>query len=270
MRCTRRVLCASLFTVGALLAQNHPHPGFGGPGGGPAFNGPGFDGPGFGERGPGGSPVTGAPYSATKLDTHQETLADGNTITQTRTEKIYRDSEGRTRTESTMTTPSGMSHTRITIFDPVAGFVAHLNPADSTAVKMTLPTPPSGSRPARPTLPADANTPQVVTTDLTPTTIEGLAVTGKSITRTIPAGAVGNSQPLVETREIWLSTALKVPVKVTSTDPRHGTSTMVLSNVSQSAPDASLFQIPSSYTVKDAPAHRGPGGPPPSLNGSSL
>lgn len=256
MRFTKKIVLTSLFTIGGLLAQNPGPPDFGGPGG-PGFHGPGFAGGGFGEHF--GAPVTGAPYSATKVDTHQQTLADGNAITHTRTEKVYRDADGRTRTEGTWTTPAGTSHTAITIFDPVAGFIAHLNPADSTAVKMTLPTPPSGAPSARHAPPADANAPQVVTTDLAPTTIDGLAVTGKSITRTIPAGAAGNAQPIVETREIWTSTALKVPVKVTSTDPLHGNSSMVLSNVSQTAPDPTLFQIPSGYTVKDAPAHGGPG-----------
>lgn len=267
MRCTAKLLCASLFTIGALLAQNSPPPGFGGPGG------PGGHGrPGFGFDGP---PVTGAPYSATRTETHQETLSDGNQIQETHTEKVYRDAEGRTRTEATRTNPAGATRTMITIVDPVAGFVAHLNPADSTAFKMTLPTPPSGAPHAPPTPSGDANRPQMVKTDLGTRTISDLEATGTSTTMTIPAGAMGNSQPVVDTREVWVSTVLKIPVEVTSTDPRHGKSNMVLSNIAQGAQDPTLFQIPSSYTVKDGPAHGGPGpggpgpgGPPP--DGGSL
>jgi hypothetical protein len=168
--------------------------------------------------------------------------------------------------EATMKTPSGDTRTMITIFDPVAGFVAHLNPADSTAMKETLPTPRTGAAPPKP--PADANAPQMVKSDLGASTVAGLAATGTRTTVTIPAGAMGNAQALIATREVWMSTALKVPVKVTSSDPQHGTATMVLSNISETAPDASLFQIPASFTVKDAPAHRGPGGPPPGDGGS--
>jgi outer membrane lipoprotein-sorting protein len=244
---------AALFALGTLLAQGPP------PAGGPG--GPGFGGPGFG-----GPPVTGAPFSATKTDTRQQTLADGNQIQDTRTEKIYRDTDGRMRTESTMTTPFGTTKTMITIFDPVAGFVAHLNPADSTAIKQTLPPMPTGAPKEHKAPPADANAPQVVKTDLGASTVAGLAVTGTKTTRTIPAGAIGNTNPLVETREVWISTALKIPVQMTATDPEHGTSTMLFSNVSTAAPDPTLFQIPSTYTVKAAPAggphgHGGPGGP---------
>ncbi len=261
MKFNSKLLITASFTLGTLLAQGPPPPlgGHGGPGG------PGIDGP----------PVTGAPFSATKTDTHQQTLADGNQIQDTRTEKVYRDAEGRLRSEATMTTPSGTTRTMITIFDPVAGFVAHLNPADSTAMKMTLPSRPAGAPPTRPTPPADANAPQVVTKDLGTETVAGLAATGTSVTHTIPAGAMGNTNALVETREIWTSTALKIPVKMTSTDPERGNSTMLLSNITQGAQDPALFQIPSGYTVKDAPAGHGghgfggpgpdgrPDGPPP-------
>ena len=114
------------------------------------------------------------------------------------------------------------------------------------------------------------NGPQVVKTELGSSEIAGLAATGTRIARTIPSGEMGNSQPITETVEIWTSTVLKAPVKMTRVDPQHGTSTMTLTDVSQSAPDPSLFQIPASYSVKDAPAHHGrpgagdgPGAPPP-------
>jgi outer membrane lipoprotein-sorting protein len=212
--------------------------------------------------------VTGAPFSATKTNTRQETLADGNQIQETHTEKVYRDADGRMRSETTMTTPSGATHAMITIFDPVAGFVAHLNPADSTAMKQTMPAPPPDKLKGRP---EDGNAPQVVKKDLGAETVAGLAATGTSITRTIPAGAIGNTNPLVETREVWVSSALKIPVKMTSSDPRHGNSSMEFSNVTQGAPDATLFQIPSGYTVKEGHpgfgAH-GAGGPPPAPDSS--
>jgi len=258
MNLQTRFFSAALFTLGTLVAQGPPPP-HGGP------EGPG--GPGFG-----GPPVTGAPFSATKTETHQQTLSDGNQIQETRTEKIYRDTDGRTRTESTMTTPSGTTKTMITISDPVAGFVAHLNPADSTAMKQTLPPAPTGAPKQHKAPPADSNAPQLVKTDLGTSIIAGLAATGTRTTKTIPAGAIGNTSPIVETREVWVSTALKIPVQVTSTDPQHGTSTTVLSNVTAVAPDPTLFQIPSGYTVKDAPAGGphgpgfpggGPHGPPP-------
>jgi hypothetical protein len=210
----------------------------------------------------GGPPVTGAPYSATRTETDQQTLADGNVIKQTHTEKVYRDAEGRTRTEATMSTPSGTTHTMITISDPVVGFVAHLNPADSTAMKMTMPKPPTGSPRTRPSPPTDANAPKIVKSDLGTQMISGINATGTKTTITLPAGAMGNAQPVVATHEVWISSDLKVPVEINTSDPRHGTSTMLLADIAPGPQDPTLFQIPSDYTVKDAPAHHGFGGGP--------
>ncbi len=154
--------------------------------------------------------------------------------------------------------------------------MAHLNPADSTAMKMTLPAPPSGTPPTPPKPPADASAPQMAKTDLGTQTVNGVAATGTKMTITVPAGAMGNAQAITGTREVWVSAALKVPVKVTTNDPRHGTSVMQLTDIAPGPQDASLFTIPSGYTVKDGPMHRGPGGgpgpdgPPPPPDGGSL
>lgn len=254
MRFTYKFFLTSVLTAAALLAQGPPEPHLYGPGpGGP--HGPG--GPGLALAVP---PVAGAPFAATGTMTHQQTLADGNQITETHTAQVYRDAQGRTRTEATMTSPSGTTKTMVTIVDPVAGFMAHLDAANSTAMKAALPPhPPSGNGPPAP--PADDQRPQPLKTDLGSSSIAGVAATGTRYTMTIPAGAMGNSEAITETREVWASSALKMPVKVVTTSPLRGTTTMQLSNVSQSAPEESLFQIPSSYAVKAAPAHRGPGGP---------
>ena len=80
-------------------------------------------------------------------------------------------------------------------------------------------------------------------------TINGLAATGKRTTRTIPAGAFGNAQPIQIVREVWVSTDLKVPLTIKSSDPRFGTTVTQLTNVVQGEPDAALFQVPAGYTV---------------------
>ncbi len=240
----------SLLAISVMTAQGPPP--------GPGGHGPG--GPGGG-----GPVVTGAPYSATRTMTTQETLANGNKIQNSHQEKVYRDADGRTRTESTMTLPSGETRTQVTIFDPVAGFVARLNTQDSVAMKMTLP--PMNRVPKMPPAPpSGANSPTMTKSDLGSKTIEGLAATGTIETRTIPAGAMGNTDAITTTRETWISTALKVPVAMTEADPRRGTTTMQLTNISQTAPDPTLFQIPSTYTVKEGagpgPGGHGPGGGP--------
>ena len=185
-------------------------------------------------------------------------MSDGNQISKETQTKIYRDSEGRIRTETSFTTPSGAAETRIEIFDPVAGYVALLDAAKLTAFKHTLP-----AGPHEP--PARRERPEVEKTDLGTKTIAGLEATGTRSTRTIPAGAMGNTEAIQIVHETWTSSALKIPVSVTSSDPLHGTSTTQLSSVTQAEPDASLFQIPSSYKVTAAtgPAGLTRHGPPP-------
>jgi hypothetical protein len=218
-----KTLMPILLSAAALLAQGPPP---GGPGG------RGFGGPGFG--GPPPTTVTGAPYSAIQTFQSQQTLANGNEIQHSDQSKVYRDSQGRVRTEATRD-----SHIMITIYDPVAGYVTRLDPQNSTAVKSALP---SGPPPARPA-------PQIQTGDLGSKTINGLIATGTRTLITIPAGAFGNTQPIQATREVWTSTDLQVPVLITSSDPRFGTSTSQLTSVIRSEPDPSLFQVPSAYTV---------------------
>jgi hypothetical protein len=246
---------ALLLPAGILLAQGPPPGGFGG-------------GPGFGPMGGGGfgrghmeKAVTGAPYSATLTEQHQQTLPDGNQISTETSTKVYRDSQGRVRRELTRTLRNGQTRTFITIFDPVASFEARLDPEKLTAVKRTLP-PQNGAALNRPRHNAEeGGGHQVTTVDLGTKTIEGLAATGKQITMTVPAGEMGNSEPINTVREVWTSTALKVPVLVTITNPEFGTSKMQLTAVTQSEPDPSLFQIPSNYTVSTAASHFRPAAP---------
>src|SRR5215472_5078461 len=57
---------------------------------------------GFGEMHP-GKVVIGAPYSAVAVTETTQTLADGNTIDRKVQSNVYRDSQGRTRRENTIT-----------------------------------------------------------------------------------------------------------------------------------------------------------------------
>lgn len=235
-------------------------------------------GPGFGMMsfGPGSrTPVTGAPYSAVQTTQSQQTLADGNQLTRQEQSKVYRDSQGRVRIEHTpnaTATASGKTpQTTIAIFDPVAGFSYVLNPATMTAIKMAEPPhhgPPSGTGHGGP--PHDGHkggnaTRQ--TEDLGTQVINGVSATGKRTTETIPAGAIGNQQAIQIVHETWISTDLKVPVEIKSSDPRFGNTSMQLTNIVRAEPDPSLFQVPPGYTIKERTAGghrngmRGPGGP---------
>jgi hypothetical protein len=85
-----------------------------------------------------GKVVKGAPYSASAITEHVQTLSDGNQIIRKNESKLYRDSEGRTRTEQTLGTigkwtSGGEAQQHIIITDPVAGVSYSLDPRTHTA-----------------------------------------------------------------------------------------------------------------------------------------
>jgi hypothetical protein len=266
----------------------------GAPRGGRMGFGPGPMGPGGPEM---GRTVTNAPYSAVEVRTEQQVLAGGNTIQRQVQTTINRDSAGRVRTETEMTRPGATGQVpikRVTIHDPVAGVVHELDAQNKVA--HTMPTRgPGGMRPGMGMRPANSGDtartangpgmrnpngpnartrpvdPNVKTEDLGTQSINGILATGTRTTRTIPAGAIGNAQPLESIHERWVSTDLGVPVMVKTTDPRFGTTTTQLTNINRAEPDAALFTVPSDYTVTrgGGPGGRGPGQPRPARGGQN-
>lgn len=74
------------------------------------------------------STIAGAPYSAQEVTEHAQTLADGTHInSKPRTTLLYRDSQGRTRTERS-TGPVDANVRVVEIHDPVGGFRYVLDP----------------------------------------------------------------------------------------------------------------------------------------------
>lgn len=202
----------------------------------------------------GGKTITGAPYAAEVTFEHTQTLSDGNLIDQKNTGMVYRDSQGRTRVEETRSTSSGNPEQVIRITDPVARVGYVLDAAKKTAHKFMLPAARTGNlRPAsRPG--ANAN---VTTQDLGSNNMNGMLVQGTETTRTIPAGAMGNTGPIQITTTRWYSPELKVDISSETNDPQHGKSTTSLTNISQAEPASSEFEVPADYTVVNSgPAPR--------------
>ncbi len=88
------------------------------------------------------------------------------------------------------------------------------------------------------------------------TFMEGVAVEGVRTTMTIPAGQIGNEQPINIVSERWTSPDLKVLVMSKQSDPRFGETTYRLANLARGEPPPQLFEIPSDFKVIDAGANR--------------
>jgi len=231
-----------------------------------------------------GTPVLGAPYSATIKNESVQTLADGNRIVQSSTGTTARDSQGRTRQDAALPAIGNLSAANaphlVFILDPVAQASYTLNLTDKTAQKITMPpnsawgvsgagrmfftqiasAAPAGSAPLPPppsmgvvkVLGGDEQA-QASTEDLGTQTMEGLLVTGTRTTRTIPAGEIGNEKPIMVVTEVWTSPDLKTIVYSKRSDPRLGEQTFQLTNIVRAEPEPSLFTIPADFKVVEGP-----------------
>ncbi len=225
-----------------------------------------------------GKVVTGHPYSADVVTQSDQTLADGSHITNTQKASVARDSQGRTRYEETMIPPGADAQPMTTIFisDPVQRVNYILSP-DHVAHKVPFVKQMSGAAESGSTVQVDGpvrnvqvrqfgivNSPMMTgkmllgqpgdsqTAQLGTQIIEGIQADGSRTTSTIPAGQIGNTNPLVITEERWYSQELQVTIMAKHNDPRFGTSSTQLSNIQLAEPPASTFQVPSDYTIEDS------------------
>ncbi len=235
-------------------------------------------------------PTTGAPYSAETFVDSQQTLADGNHIVRKTTGRVYRDGEGRTRREEdgpngrvsiTIVDPvAGFSYAldpdSKTAWRTPSGAMGDImrklqvvedkqkiEEAQVMAAKKEAEArqregggagwsaaPVSGEVMVR-TRGGDVAVAYVPEGPIEHKVIEGVNVDGRKTTTTIPAGKVGNEQPLTIVSEEWRSPELNVLVLTRHSDPRTGESSYRLVNIIRAEPDRSLFMVPPDYTVKD-------------------
>jgi len=216
--------------------------------------------------------VKNSPYSAQSVTEFTQTLADGNRIHRTTSGSIARDSEGRTRREQAMTAIGQMSGSAETvksvmINDPVAGATYSLEPhshsahvshnttfnlrVDKAAVEGMMKEKMSAEAMAKVKMRVRGPEPNTKTDELGQQVMEGVSVQGKRVTRTIPAGEIGNDRALEIVTETWFSPELQVVVMSRTTDPRSGDSVYKLTNVSRAEPDRSLFEVPADYQIRE-------------------
>ena len=93
---------------------------------------------------------------------------------------------------------------------------------------------------------------KAVTRELGSREFNGVKAEGKARTYEIPAGEIGNRNPIVVSHETWYSPDLQITVHTKHSDPRTGENTYRLDNLKREEPAAALFAVPSDYTVKDA------------------
>ncbi|PWU10003.1 MAG: hypothetical protein C5B51_05245 [Terriglobia bacterium] len=212
-----------------------------------------------------GQVVKGAPFSADVTTEVMQTLSDGNKIRRVTSERVYRDSEGRTRREASLSvlgstnTAAGAAQVAF-IEDPVAGSSYALDLPNRTVTTRPWRQPPPGNGPRADQLPGQqrlANDPNAKTESLGRQTIAGVPADGTRVTVTIPAGQIGNSLAIQIVSERWYSPELQMVVLQKRSDPRSGETVYQMSNVIRAEPPSTLFVPPADFqTLSD----RGPRG----------
>jgi hypothetical protein len=196
--------------------------------------------------------VTGAPYSALGMTETIVTLADGNRIVRQNKVRVWRDSDGRTRSEYSISsiggpTPLEFNRTVTVIDDPAAGERHMLHPGRGV---VTVPISPCRAPiEGEPDFVGPVRAPGSAMSfsarkRLGERRQDGETVSGSRIEATIPAGAAGNEKPIKMSAEQWYGRELQVVVEATYRDPRSGETKYKLRQIDRKEPDASLFRIP--------------------------
>ncbi|HEY5800670.1 MAG TPA: hypothetical protein VIT92_10645 [Burkholderiaceae bacterium] len=90
-----------------------------------------------------------------------------------------------------------------------------------------------------------------VTTKLGTREIEGVKVDGSSLSYTIPAGEIGNKNPITVVTETWYAPELKMVLAMKKTDPRSGDTSYRVANLKRGEQPKMLFAVPDDYKITD-------------------
>jgi hypothetical protein len=234
--------------------------------------------------------VRNAPYTAQVVTERTQALADGNQIAIRRTTMTYRDGAGRTRQEirdadgevATVTINDPVAGATLILHprDRSAVRIAHTrkdggediivkrvegagDAERQRDVRIQVPRALGGSdtalRDAQMQVAPLMNgafadlkwASKAVTKDLGTRDVGGIKAEGKLRSYEIPAGALGNRNPIVVSDETWTAPDLQVTVYTKHSDPRSGDVVFRLENVRRDEPAAALFTVPADYTVRD-------------------
>jgi hypothetical protein len=229
----------------------------------------------------GGKLVTGAPFSGVAVTESTQTLADGNHITHKTQTNVFRDGQGRVRKEVTLSgfgplAASSEPKSFVVISDPVANANFVLHPDTKVAEKMGhgrggmkgLAKGGKFEEKMQARQESEIAAGNLKKEDLGTQVIGGVSAQGTRLTKTIPAGQIGNEKPIFVVHETWFSNDLQLVVMSKRSNPWVGETTYTLTNIQRTEPAAALFAVPSDFTVQQGGRRKfkAPLPPPPPEN----
>lgn len=214
------------------------------------------------------APVLNAPYTAERVTTTYQRLADGTQIKHEQVAMMARDTIGRTWTQVPVEnkdalTRNGKKFSAWVVWDPITytmtdrcdcnhvAWVKHYDPPQPLAPKKAVAE--AGGREGTAVYLGPVNDRMRYSMESLPAQeIMGLRTVGTKATRVVPAGKDGNDHDLIWTVQSWYSPELKLALTTIVDDPIKGLTKYEIRDLKRVEPDAALFQIPSGYAIKDA------------------
>jgi len=225
--------------------------------------------------------IAGAPFTADATTEFTQMLADGNRIERRFSTSLARDGKGRTRSEQdvAMLGPlvvlhKGMNWSTNTVHTTQSDaprFTVITDPVDSVTYTLDERTKEARRNPAKNVWFHAVESKKIadkleiasrgagdykhIVESIGTRQIEGVSAEGTRSTTTIPAGEIGNLNPINMVTERWFSKELQMAVLITRRDPRAGETVYRLTNIVRAEPPPDLFTVPSDYRVVDLNKH---------------
>jgi len=201
------------------------------------------------------TPVANAPFTGVIVVERTMVSHNGGPVADLKTVRdVARDSQGRVYNVFRGLVPASQNApppvVRIHFYDPQTRSYTYLYPQQKTYMTGTVNHPPAAepadmvASPAGNSVPLNQFTKQE---DLGTHSMDGVSAHGVRVIQTIPAASSGTGNEIVLTDEYWYADDLHMNVVVKHNDPRTGSVTMTLTQVTRTDPDPALFQIPDGY-----------------------
>ncbi len=204
-------------------------------------------------------PKPDAPFTLTLSTEWVKTFYDGGTTTMVNQRRIARDAKGRIYQERWFLVPKNgkiqSQMSAIQISDPNAHTHYNCFPlqkpatcqlttfAPSTSAVYQMQGPPPG--------PLSNDTGEVTHEELGKQSIAGVETSGTRDSTIYNPGVFGNDRKVTAEREFWYSPQLGINLLSKRSDPRFGTQTFTVTDITLAEPDPNLFELPAGFKLED-------------------
>ena len=198
----------------------------------------------------------GLPFSATRMETRVQTLANGSTVTTRSRTTMARDSGGRVYMATEFLEAPRADAEESTAKEDAKPKVLLMQLTDPTAEAVFTWSTGQGSTTVRVMHVRGMGEEIRGAPDSTPVPlldrkmVGGVFAVGYHLTGHLAVGKEGNDQALVWTEEWWCSPELRLNVSEVMDDPRWGRRTIELTEIERAEPDPALFRLPDGYKVR--------------------